>query len=50
MAFKFLTLEDRLRIEERKNKILQAQLKEAEDALIELAEIVASNAEVLTNG
>ena len=43
--FKLLTTKDQLRIEQQKNEALQARNKELEDALIELAEIVASNEE-----
>ena len=48
--FKFLTIKDQLRIEQQKNAQLEARNKELEDALIELAEIVATNEEVIKNG
>lgn len=48
--FKFLSTKDQLLEEKRKNEALQAQTKEQEDALIELAEIVAANEEAITNG
>lgn len=48
--FKFLSTKDQLLEEKRKNEALQAQIKEQEDALIELAEIVAANEEAITNG
>ena len=43
--FKFLNTKDQLRIEQQKNEALQARNKELEDAIIELAEIVANNEE-----
>ena len=48
--FKFMSLREQLLEEKRKNEALQAQVKEQEDALIELAEIVAANEEAITNG
>jgi len=48
--FKFLSTKDQLLEEKRKNEALQAQIKEQEDALIELAEIIAANEEVIDNG
>ena len=48
--FKYLSNKEQLLEEKRKNEALQAQVKEQEDALIELAEIVASNEEAIANG
>ena len=48
--FKFLSTKDQLLEEKRKNEALQAQIKEQEDALIELAETIAANEEVIDNG
>jgi hypothetical protein len=48
--FKFLSTKDQLLEEKRKNEALQAQIKEQEDALIELAEIIAANEEAIVNG
>jgi len=48
--FKYLSTKDQLLEEKRKNEALQAQIKEQEDALIELAEIIAANEEVIDNG
>ncbi len=48
--FKFLDIKEQLLEEKRKNEALRAIVKEQEDALIELAEIVASNEEVIDNG
>ena len=48
--FKYLSNKEQLLEEKRKNEALQAQVKEQEDALVELAEIVASNEEVIANG
>ena len=48
--FKFLSTKDQLLEEKRKNEALQAIVKELEDAAIELAEIVATNEEAITNG
>ena len=48
--FKFLSTKDQLLEEKRKNEALQAQIKEQEEALIELAEIIAANEEVIDNG
>ncbi len=48
--FKFLDIKEQLLEEKRKNEALRAIVKEQEDALIELAEIVASNEEAIANG
>jgi hypothetical protein len=48
--FKHLSNKEQLLEEKRKNEVLQAQIKEQEDALIELAEIVAANEEAIVNG
>jgi len=48
--FKFLSTKDQLLEEKRKNEALQAIVKDLEDALIEVAEIAAENAEVIDNG
>ena len=48
--FKFLSTKDQLLEEKRKNEALQAQIKEQEDALVELAEIIAANEEAIVNG
>jgi hypothetical protein len=48
--FELLTAEKRLQIEQQKNKVLQTRIKELEDALIEIAEMAASNEEALRNG
>ena len=48
--FKFLSTKDQLLEEKRKNEALQAQIKEQEEALIELAEIIAANEEAIVNG
>jgi len=48
--FKFLSTKDQLLEEKRKNEALQAQIKEQEEALIELAEIIAANEEAIANG
>lgn len=45
MMFKFLDVKEQLRIERQKNKALQAHVKELEDAIVELAEIVAREEE-----
>lgn len=45
--FKFLDLRDRLLLEQQKNAALQAQNIDLEDALLELAEIVARNEAVI---
>ena len=45
--FKFLDLKERLLIEQQKNAALQAQNIDLEDALLELAEIVARNEAVI---
>jgi hypothetical protein len=41
--FKFLDLRDRLLLEQQKNAALQARNTDLENALLELAEIVATN-------
>jgi hypothetical protein len=41
--FKFLDLREQLQEERRKNEALQAQNKDLENAVLELAEIVAIN-------
>ena len=48
--FKYLGLKEQLMEEKRKNEALQSLAKDLEDALIEVAEIVAENAEVVNNG
>lgn len=48
--FKFLSIRDQFIEEKRKNEELQAFVKELEDAVIELAEIVAANEEAISNG
>jgi len=48
--FKYLGLREQLMEEKRKNEALQSLAKDLEDALIEVAEIVAENAEVVNNG
>ena len=45
--FKFLDLRERLLIEQQKNAALQARNTDLEDALLELAEIVARNEAVI---
>lgn len=45
MMFKFLDVKEQLRIERQKNKALQAHAKDLEDAIVELAEIVAREEE-----
>ena len=45
--FKFLDLKERLLIEQQKNAALQARNIDLEDALLELAEIVARNEAVI---
>ena len=45
--FKFLDQREQLLEEKRKNEALQAQNKDLENALLELAEIVATNEAVL---
>lgn len=48
--FKFLDQREQLLEEKRKNEALQAQVKELQDATIELAEIVATTEEAVNNG
>lgn len=43
IMFKFLDFREQLQEERRKNEALQAQNKDLENALLELAEIVANN-------
>lgn len=45
--FKFLDFREQLRLEKQKNEALQAQNKVLEDAIVELAEIVAVNEELI---
>lgn len=45
--FKFLGIREQLQEERRKNEALQAQNKDLEDAVVELAEIVAVNEELI---
>ena len=45
--FKFLNLREQLHEERRKNEELRALCKDLEDAVIELAEIVAANEEAI---
>jgi hypothetical protein len=48
--FKFLDQREQLLEERRKNEALQEQVKELQDATIELAEIVAATEEAVNNG
>ena len=48
--FKYLGIREQLAEEKRKNEALQSITKDLEDALVEVAEIVAENAEVVNNG
>jgi hypothetical protein len=45
--FKYLSTKEQLLEEKRKNEVLQSLVKDLEDAVIELAEIVAANEETL---
>ena len=45
--FKFMSTKEQLLEEKRKNEALQSLVKDLEDAVIELAEIVAANEETL---
>ena len=45
--FKYLSDKEQLLEEKRKNEVLQSLVKDLEDAVIELAEIVAANEEKL---
>jgi nucleoid-associated protein YejK len=45
--FKYLSDKEQLLEEKRKNEVLQSLVKDLEDAVIELAEIVAANEETL---
>jgi len=45
--FKFMSTKEQLLEEKRKNEALQSLVKDLEDAVIELAEIVAANEEKL---
>lgn len=40
MLFRRLDIKEQLRIEQQRNKALQAHVKDLEDAIVELAEIV----------
>lgn len=48
--FKFLDLREQLLEERRKNEALQSLVNDLEDALVEIAEIVAENTEVDDDG
>jgi len=48
--FKKLTVEEQLQFERERNLMLLSRQVELEDALIEVAEIVAANEEALQNG
>lgn len=48
--FKFLSTKEQLLEEKRKNEALRSLVKDLEDALIEVAEIVANNEEAIQNG
>jgi hypothetical protein len=48
--FKHLSVKEQLQLEQQKSKALQARIQEFEDALIEVAKIVATNEEELHNG
>lgn len=48
--FKFLDLREQLLEERRKNEALQSLVNDLEDALVEVAEIVAENTEVEDDG
>lgn len=48
--FKKLTVKDQLQLEREKNSVLLSRQVEFEDALIELAEVVATNEEAIQNG
>ncbi len=48
--FKYLDLREQLLEERRKNESLQAKAEDLMDAIIELAEIVATNEEAINNG
>lgn len=48
--FKFLDLREQLLEERRKNEALQSLVNDLEDALVEIAEIVAENTEVEDDG
>lgn len=45
--FKYMDLREQLQAEKRRNEALQSLVKDLEDAVIELAEIVAANEETL---
>lgn len=45
--FKFMSTNEQLQEEKRKNEALRALVKDLENALIEVAEIAATNAEVI---
>ena len=48
--FSYKGIKEQLQDERRKNEALQAQVKEQEDAIIELAAIVAANEEAINDG
>ena len=48
--FKKLTVEEQLQFERERNLMLLSRQVEIEDALIEIAEIVANNEEAIQNG
>ena len=48
--FTFMNLREQLLEERRKNESLRSQVKDIEDATVELAEIVATNEEAINNG
>lgn len=48
--FKKLTVEEQLQFERERNLMLLSRQVEIEDALIEVAEIVANNEEAIQNG
>lgn len=48
--FKKLTLQEQLQLEKEKNILLLQKQAELEDALVELAEIIATNEEMINNG
>ena len=48
--FRFMNLREQLLEERRKNESLRSQVKDIEDATVELAEIVATNEEAINNG
>ena len=48
--FKKLTLQEQLQLEKEKNILLLQKQAELGDALVELAEIIATNEEMINNG